>query len=164
MNPAAFDTHYRRALVKAKVDCKPRFKAAVGEGAVQRLAVAHHHVSAIADKRYGAIYSLALRLTDEVANIDLTQLVAARKDPHTINRSAPIELSHKVKAVNIFIKVGAVPVCDAVLVPRDGGTNSRFLNEQGFIERCEVCAVNRLSNLQKMGMRIGAKAGIGEAQ
>ena len=49
--------------------------------------------------------------------------------PYTVDRSAAVQLRHKVKAMNVFVKFPAVPMGYTVLVPRYGGTNAGLFDK-----------------------------------
>ena len=72
--------------------------------------------------------------------------MAARNDPDAVDCGAAVDLAHEVKAVNIWIKIFAVPMGVAVLMPRHRSAESCVFYKYTFMERCEVVAMNRLGH------------------
>ena len=90
--------------------------------------------------------------------------MGAGQHPDTVDCGASIQLGHEVKAVDILVKIVAVPVGNAILVPGHGGTNPRILDEQGLIERGKIGAVNGLGHFQQLRVRVGPEASLGKLQ
>ena len=74
--------------------------------------------------------------------------MGARKHPDTIHRSAAVDLSHKIKTVNILIKVGAIPVGHPILMPGDRRTDTWLFDKQRLIKRRKVRAIDGLGDFE----------------
>ena len=92
--------------------------------------------------------TLTARLGHQRLDIKLALLVRAGQDPDAIHSSTAIHLSHKVKAVNILIKIRAVPVGHAILMPGDRRTNAGLLDKQRLIKRRKVRAIDGLGDFE----------------
>ena len=68
-------------------------------------------------------------LLDHFDNIQPPLLMAAWYHPDPIDSSAAIDLTHKVKAVNIFIKIRVIPVGVAILMPGHRGPQPGIFNK-----------------------------------
>ena len=113
---------------------------------MQELPITDHHVTGITDNWYRALKALAAGFGDQRFDIELALLVGAREHPDTVHRSAAIHLGHEIKAVNVLIKVRAVPMGDPILMPGNRCTDAGLFDKQCLIEGREVWAINRLGH------------------
>ena len=59
-----------------------------------------------------------------------------------INGGAAIDLSHKIKSVNILFRLWIIPMCIAVLMPRYSSAKSGVFNKQTFGKGRKVGTIN----------------------
>ena len=113
---------------------------------MQGLPITDHHIASTADKRHRTFQSLTIGVADQRFDIELSETMAAGKNPDTVHRSTSVELCHEIETVDPFVKIWAIPMCDTVLMPGNSSPNTWLFDKQRFVEGSEVFAINGFCN------------------
>ena len=149
--------------MKTEVDGDADVRTGVGERAVHRLAIANAYIARRTEQRNGLRQPVRARRLAHGLDVRLGQMRAGH-DPEAVGRIAAVQLRHEVEPVRTPVEDRRIPVRGAVLMPRHGTTESRLLDEEHFVERREVIAVDRGRDAQQIRMPVYAEARVGILQ